>query len=56
MTDRDHPSGRPDVEASAGRGLPVLPPPSEDPPGSRTEGRPVGSWLGWSPTRWRSGS
>jgi hypothetical protein len=55
MSDRDRPSGRPDGEPTAGRGLPAIPAPSEEPADARTEGRPVASWLGWSPTRWRSG-
>jgi hypothetical protein len=56
MSERDRHSGRPDGEPPTGRGLPALPAPSEGTDGERTEGRPVASWLGWSPTRWRSGT
>lgn len=56
MSDRAHPSGHPDAEPSAGRGLPAIPPPERETAAERQAARPVASWLGWSPTAWRSGS
>jgi hypothetical protein len=60
----DHPSGNPRWEPTSGSGVPAVPPPERlDGPAADLEPgavaltqptRSVASWLGWSPTRWRS--